>query len=78
MVKRVTCKIIDSVPLGKSTYTSRHFDGSIHRFFGAGDFVCADTSAEHFSNASSRISSLDPTGQLVPDIPAGAIIDYYA
>jgi hypothetical protein len=94
MIKRVQCRVISSVPLGKITDTSRGPRSSNDKSAARppndqrvnladkpdriGDFVAEDIRVKHASNSVNRISWLNSAVVPVYDAPAGRIFDCYA
>jgi hypothetical protein len=82
MVKRIQCRVISSVPLGKTTSASHYSRISNDKpdppnAFWRDEFVVEDVRANHTSNSVGYIGWLNIVAAPI-DTPAGHIFDYYA
>lgn len=73
MVKRIQCRVISSVPLGKTTDASHYPRNSKDKPDRADEFIVEDIRA----NSVSRVSWLNIARALIGDSEAGHILDCY-
>jgi hypothetical protein len=86
MVKRIQCRVVSSVPLGKTTDTSRGPRSSNDKSDACladkpdriDEFVADNIRVKHTANSVSRIGWLNSAVVPIYDAPAGRIFDCYA
>jgi len=78
MIKRIPCRIISSVPLGRITDVSHRCDSSNDKPDRSGDFVDGNVRVNHTSNSANRTGWLNIAKVPVDDGLTGYILDCYA
>ncbi len=77
MVKRISCIVVRTAPLGKSNDTlrqARHLNNKHHKISGA----AVNIRARHNVNSVTYASRLGIAGMSIDDSPTGQILDCYA
>lgn len=77
MIKRISCRVVRSVPLGRSSDALRHARQPNDEHHKIGDVVAVNIRARHNGTPVAYTGRLDIAGVSVGDSPIGQILDCY-
>ena len=77
MIKRISCRVVSSVPLGKSSDALRHAGQPNNEYHRIGDAAAVNICARHNGTVVTYTGRLDIAGVSIGDSPIGQILDCY-
>ncbi len=77
MIKRISCRVVSSVPLGKSSDALRHAGQPNNEHHKISNAAAVNILARHSSTPVSYTGRLDIAGVSIGDSPIGQILDCY-
>ncbi len=77
MVKKISCRVVSSVPLGKSGEALRHVWGSNNKRHRVGDIVAVNIPVRHAGGLVTYTSRFGIARALIDNGPMGQILDCY-
>ena len=77
MVKRISCRVIRTVPLGKSGDALRYVWGSSNKRHKVGDIVAVNITVRHADGSVTYASRFGIARVLIDNGPMGQILDCY-
>lgn len=77
MAKRIPCRVVRSVPLGKSSDALRYASRSNNKHYKTGDVAAVDAQVRHGSDSVIYTGQLDITRVSIDDGLTGQILDCY-
>ena len=77
MIKRISCRVVSSKPLGKSSDALRHVRQPGNEHHKISDAAAVNIHARHNSTPVTYTGRLDIAGVSIDDSPIGQILDCY-
>jgi hypothetical protein len=77
MIKRISCRVVRSVPLGESSEALRDARQSVNEYHRIGDAAAVNICARHNGTVVTYTGRLDIAGVSIGDGPIGQILDCY-